>query len=49
LACNLALGLGLVPAVQQAKDYVAQAIASADSVGHGTGPLNHLWNMTLKK
>ena len=43
IAAGLAKGLGLVPAVQQAKIYVTAAIAAADrlNVGHGHGPLHH--------
>ena len=49
LACNLALGMVLPAAVQQAKDYVGQAISNAYPLGHGTGPLDHLWNLGRKK
>ncbi len=40
LACNLALGLSLRNAVAEAKDYVARAIAQAEPLGHGIGPMN---------
>lgn len=30
-----------------AKAYVAEAIQSASSIGHGRGPLNHLWPISL--
>ena len=48
LACNLALGLALPAAVQQAKDYVAEAIVRAYPTGREAGPLNHLWNLSRK-
>ena len=43
IAANLALGLVLEPAVEQARGYIFQAIAQGAAVrtGHGHGPLNH--------
>ena len=41
LACRLALGDGLLPAVRAAKDYVTRAIRSAYPLGKGVGPVNH--------
>ena len=49
LACNLALGLALEPAVQNAKDFVAGAITNAYPLGRGIGPVNHLWNFGVKR
>ena len=51
LATLLARGLPAQEAAKQAKDYLVQAIASADqlSVGQGHGPVNHfhaLWKTT---
>ena len=46
IAAGLAKGLELPVAVQQAKDYVTEAIRTSFSVGQGHGPLNHfhaLW------
>jgi hydroxymethylpyrimidine/phosphomethylpyrimidine kinase len=43
LACNLANGNSLDEAVSQAKAYVAGAIRKAYPLGHGTGPVNHLY------
>ena len=45
LACNLALGCEIELAVRLAKQYVTRAIASAYPIGHGRGPLNHLFAM----
>ena len=45
LACHLALGRGLPEAVLLAKAYVVAAIASAQPLGHGAGPLHHLFRM----
>lgn len=43
LACNLALGQLLSEAVPAAKKYVTEAIAHAYPLGHGHGPMNHLF------
>ena len=42
LAAGLARGLPLVDAVQQAKDFITAAIATAPNIGGGHGPTNHL-------
>jgi len=43
LACNLALGLTLSDAVRLSGEYVRDAIAAAQKLGHGKGPMNHLF------
>jgi hydroxymethylpyrimidine/phosphomethylpyrimidine kinase len=45
LACHLAHGRGLPEAVLLSKVYVSAAIANANPLGHGVGPLNHLYRM----
>jgi hydroxymethylpyrimidine/phosphomethylpyrimidine kinase len=45
LACHLALDRGLPEAVLLSKAYVSAAIAKAQPLGHGTGPLHHLYRM----
>lgn len=45
LACHLAHGRGLPEAVLLSKAYVSAAIANAHSLGHGNGPLHHLYRM----
>ncbi len=45
LACHLAHGRGLPDAVLLSKAYVAAAIANAQPLGHGAGPLHHLYRM----
>jgi len=45
LACQLAHGRGLPEAVLLSKAYVSSAIAKAQVVGKGTGPLHHLFRM----
>ncbi|HVP63528.1 MAG TPA: bifunctional hydroxymethylpyrimidine kinase/phosphomethylpyrimidine kinase [candidate division Zixibacteria bacterium] len=49
IACGLANGLGLEEAVRQAKHFVRQAIELAPGLGHGKGPLNHLWPLFEQK
>lgn len=41
IACGIAQGLALERAVARARAYVLRAIATAPSIGHGHGPLNH--------
>jgi hydroxymethylpyrimidine/phosphomethylpyrimidine kinase len=45
MACHLARGRGLPEAVLLAKAYVAAAIINAHPVGHGVGPVHHLYRM----
>jgi hydroxymethylpyrimidine/phosphomethylpyrimidine kinase len=47
LSC-LVLGDAPHAAAQTAKLYVTEAIRSATPLGHGHGPLNHLWPLTPK-
>ena len=48
VAANLANGLELREAVRAAKEYLTGAIAHALPIGHGHGPTNHFYAMTLK-
>jgi hydroxymethylpyrimidine/phosphomethylpyrimidine kinase len=43
LACSLALGNSLPEAVAHAQQYVFRAIQTAEPLGQGIGPINHLW------
>jgi hydroxymethylpyrimidine/phosphomethylpyrimidine kinase len=45
LACHLAHGRGLPEAVLLSKVYVSAAIANAHPLGHGVGPVHHLYRM----
>jgi hydroxymethylpyrimidine/phosphomethylpyrimidine kinase len=45
VACHLAMGRGLPEAVLLAKAYVSAAISNAHPLGHGVGPVNHLYRM----
>jgi hydroxymethylpyrimidine/phosphomethylpyrimidine kinase len=49
LACHLAHGRGLPEAVLLAKAYVSAAIANAQPLGHGHGPLHHLYRMNQQR
>lgn len=42
IAAGLASGLGLIAAVEQAKQFITDAVAHAPSLGGGHGPTNHL-------
>ena len=43
LLSRLVLGDAAKDAARMAKMYVVEAIRTAEMVGHGTGPVNHLW------
>src|SRR5580658_4944159 len=49
VACHLAMGRGLPEAVLLAKAYVAAAISNAHALGHGTGPVHHLYRMQQQR
>ncbi len=49
VACHLAMGRGLPEAVLLAKAYVAAAISNAQPLGHGTGPIHHLYRMQQQR
>jgi hydroxymethylpyrimidine/phosphomethylpyrimidine kinase len=49
LACHLAQGRGLPEAALLAKVYVSAAIANAHPLGHGVGPLHHLYRMNQQR
>ncbi len=49
LACHLAHGRGLPEAVLLSKAYVAAAIANAQPLGGGVGPVNHLYRMNRQR
>jgi hydroxymethylpyrimidine/phosphomethylpyrimidine kinase len=45
MACHLAMDRGLAEAALLAKTYVAAAISYGHPLGHGTGPVHHLYRM----
>jgi hydroxymethylpyrimidine/phosphomethylpyrimidine kinase len=49
VACHLAQGRGLPEAVLLAKAYVSAAISNAHPLGHGTGPVHHLYRMQQQR
>ncbi len=49
MACHLAHGRGLPEAVLLAKVYVSAAIANAHPLGHGEGPLHHLYRSSQQR
>ena len=45
IACGLAAGRALPQAVQQAKEYITGALEAGLTLGKGSGPLDHCWNL----
>ena len=43
IACGLARGLSLEDAVRCAKGYLTGALSSGLALGHGNGPVDHMW------
>lgn len=43
IACELACGRSLPEAVDHAKSYLTGALAAGLDLGHGSGPVNHMW------
>ena len=48
IAARLALGVDLAEAVRGAKGYLTEAIRRSYSVGHGHGPVDHLYPLTAR-
>ena len=46
IAANLAKGMALEDAVRRAKEYISGALAAMLDLGHGRGPMNHLFDLT---
>jgi hydroxymethylpyrimidine/phosphomethylpyrimidine kinase len=49
LACHLAMDRGIAEATLLAKTYVTAAIAAGYPLGHGIGPVNHLYRMNEQR
>lgn len=45
IASHLALGYDIVTSVKKANEYIIGALKDNLDLGHGSGPLNHCWNM----
>lgn len=43
IACNLAQGYDLKESIKNSKEYITGALAAGLDLGHGCGPLNHMW------
>ena len=46
IACNLAKGFNLETSVKRAKDYISGALNAMLDLGHGSGPMNHGFNIS---
>ena len=49
IAANLAKGLTLVESIQQAKEYISDALEAMLDLGKGSGPMNHAFQLELLK
>lgn len=49
IACGLAKGRTIETSVREAKEYITGAIRGGLSIGKGSGPLNHFWNISYKQ
>lgn len=47
IACGLAGGLSLPAAIKSAKEYITGALKDNLDLGHGSGPLNHMYRIKL--
>ena len=45
IASNLAKGYGLAEAVKRAKEYISGALSAMLDLGHGSGPMNHSFDL----
>ena len=46
IAANLAKGFGLPDSVKRAKEYISAALAAMLNLGAGSGPMNHIFDLT---
>ncbi|EGN96401.1 hypothetical protein SERLA73DRAFT_112697 [Serpula lacrymans var. lacrymans S7.3] len=49
LTCQLGMGVDLAEATKKATAYTHLAIETAPSIGHGSGPLNHLHSILIRR
>ncbi len=45
IASNLAKGFDLETAVERAKEYISGALSACLNLGHGSGPMDHMWDL----
>ncbi len=48
IAANLAKGFGLCESVSRAKEYISGALAAMLDLGHGSGPMNHAFDLNSR-
>lgn len=48
IAANLAKGYALEDSIRRAKAYISGALAAMLNLGHGSGPINHLFDLSSK-
>ena len=48
IAANLAKGLAMPEAIQRAKDYISGSLGAMLDLGHGSGPLDHMFDLKSK-
>ena len=49
IACNLAAGYTLTESVKNAKAYITGALKAGLNLGKGNGPLNHMYQFSIKE
>ena len=45
IASNLAKGFDRAESIGRAKEYISGALAAGLDLGHGSGPMDHMWNL----
>ena len=48
ITANIAKGLSMPEAIQRAKDYISGALGAMLDIGHGYGPLDHMFDLKSK-
>lgn len=49
IACNLAMGRGIDDSIKQAKKYISGALRANLNLGQGSGPLDHMYWLTIRR
>ncbi len=49
IACGLAAGFSEEDSIRRAKEYLSGALSEGLDFGHGSGPVNHMWNLRAKE
>ncbi len=49
IACNLAMGRGIDDSIRQAKKYISGALRANLNLGQGSGPLDHMYWLTIQR